>query len=122
MSGGPCAEGQSFRIVAQEIHDRACDGLGVSPRHEYTAPVSEEFARIKIRRGDDGFAGANRIGQRPGRALLRLEVRRYIDVRGGEKLDEFTASNYDFFAPTTTNTIPPASTNPPNSGESGMVF
>jgi hypothetical protein len=31
-------------------------------------------------------------------------------------------SNYDFFAPTTTNTIPPASANPPMRGETGMVF
>ena len=31
-------------------------------------------------------------------------------------------SNYDFFAPTTTNTIPPTSANPPKRGESGMVF
>jgi hypothetical protein len=55
VSGGACAEGQSFCIIAQEIHDRACDGLGVSPRHEYTAPVGEEFTRIKIRCGNDGF-------------------------------------------------------------------
>src|SRR5258705_6235881 len=93
VSDGACAEGQSFCIIAQEIDDLACDGLAVPPRHEYTAPVGEEFARIKIRRGDDGFAGAYRIGQRPGRALLRLEVRRYIDVCGGEKLDKFAATH-----------------------------
>src|SRR3990172_478490 len=29
---------------------------------------------------------------------------------------------YDFLALTITNTIPPANTNPPNRGESGMVF
>src|SRR5258705_11712866 len=88
VSDGACAEGQSFCIIAQEIDDLACDGLAVPPRHEYTAPVGEEFARIKIRRGEDGFAGAYRIGQRPGRALLRLQIWPCIDVCGAEKLEK----------------------------------
>ena len=93
VHGCAFAECQSFCIVAQEVDHRARDGLRVSRRHDYPASVSEQFPGIKIRRGNNRFARTDRIGQSPGRALLHFEIRRNIDVRGGEKLDEFTGAH-----------------------------
>ena len=90
---GTGTEGRSFYVVAQQIHHRAADCLRISPRHQYPAPIGEEFPGIKIRRGNNRLTRADRVGQSPGGALFRFEVRRDIDVGGREKLDEFAAAD-----------------------------
>jgi hypothetical protein len=91
--GRAVAEREPLRVVAQEIDDLAGDRLGVSPGDQDPAPVDEELPRVQVGRGDHGLAGANGVGQRPGRDLLRLEIRGDVDVRGGKELDELALAH-----------------------------
>ena len=79
----------SFRVVAEEIDNRAGDRLWIAPSNEDPTPIGKELASVTIGRRDDGLAGADRVRQRSGSDLLRVEVRRDVDVRGRQELGEF---------------------------------
>jgi hypothetical protein len=58
------------RLVVQQVVDLVGDGLAVAERHDPAAAVGEHLAGVPVGRGDDGLAGAQRIGQCAGGDLL----------------------------------------------------
>lgn len=81
------------RVVAQQAAHLAGDGSGISPRDQDAAPVGEQLAGVAVRRRDDGPARAHRVRERSGRDLLRLEVGRDVDVRGGQVVGELALAD-----------------------------
>ena len=100
----PCARLRPRRLVRVRVRvvlqpclqlgvvEQRGDGLrhlvgGPEPDQE-PAVVGERLLRVEVRRGDDRLAGAERVGQRAAGDLVRVEVRRDVDVGGEQVLDD----------------------------------
>ena len=92
---GRCAftESEPLHVIPKQANDLGRDGLRISPGHEDAAPLREEFTRVQVGRRDDRLPGADRVRQCARGDLLRLQIRRDVDVRRGEKFDEFTLAH-----------------------------
>ena len=93
VRGGALAESGAFVRVVEQAHDLGGDGRRILPRHQHAAAVREELARVRIRRGDDRLARAERVGQRARGDLFRIQVGGDVDVGRGEKLRELRLAN-----------------------------
>ena len=59
------------------------------PEVDQDAPVlRERLLRVQVRRRDHRLARAQRVGQGAARDLVRVEVRRHVDVGGEQVLDD----------------------------------
>jgi hypothetical protein len=86
VSGAPGPQRVAPRIVREEGRDRGADRGRVPPGHQDAAILGEQLARVDVRRRDDRAPRAHGVGERPGRALRGIQVRRDVDVGGAEEL------------------------------------
>ena len=79
------------RLQRRVVH-QGVEGLGDLLRRtevdQDASVVGERFLGMQIRRGDDGLAGAERVAQRAAGDLVRVEVRRDVDVARQQELDD----------------------------------
>src|SRR5439155_497939 len=79
--------GLQLRIVQDRV-DRVGDLVGGLEVDEDAPVVGERLYRVQVRRGDDGFPRAERVRERPAGYLVRVEVRRDVDVGGEQVVDD----------------------------------
>ena len=85
---GAFADGVAAPVVVEQAVDRGGDRVGVPKGHEFAAAVGQQLLGVPVRRGHHGFAAAVGVGQRAGGDLRLVEVRRDVDVAGGDELGE----------------------------------
>jgi len=75
-------------VVGEEGDDLAGDGGGVGEGDEDAAVAGEEFGGVPVGGGDDGFAGAEGVGEGAGGDLGLVEVGGDVEVGGADELFE----------------------------------
>ena len=91
MSRGP---------VVQKLDGLRGDRLGIIERNKHPAFLVQELHRMQIRRGNDGFPRAQRVGERAGNHLAFVFIGRDIDVGTADQFHQLlrtheTVSKYD---------------------------
>src|SRR6266545_68562 len=93
VGGRATAQGQPLCVVTKETYNLSRDRLWVSPRYKNPTPISEDLACVPVRSRDYSFAGPDRVGQRPRRDLLLLEIWCYVHVGSAEKLGKLVLTH-----------------------------
>ncbi len=79
---------EPFRIP-QLGHERGADGLGIGGGHQRAGALRQRLLGMPVRRGDDVAAERERVAERAGRDLRRVEVRRDVDVARLQVIEQF---------------------------------
>src|SRR5450756_690789 len=79
---------QSRSSAASDVYKRQGQGGRISKRNENSAAVGQRFLCMQVGGGDDRLSGSKRICQGAARYLLRVEVRRDVDVAREQQLDD----------------------------------
>ncbi len=77
---GALAHGMPANVVGEQSDDLLADGFRIAERHEHTAAVGQQFFRMPIGRRNDRASQPKAVGQRAGRHLRLVEIRRDVDV------------------------------------------
>ncbi len=85
---GVRAQVQHARRVPQQAQQALADALRVAELDQHAARVAQQLLGVPVGRGDDGLAGAERVGERAAGDLLAVQVGRHVDVGRLEELAE----------------------------------
>ena len=72
-----------LRMIEQGC-DACCDRSRIAEIAEQAPVVREDFFCIQIGCRDNGFATTERIGERTTHGLVGIEIRRKVDIAGGQ--------------------------------------
>ncbi len=78
----------ALRVILQQPEHRVRDRTGIVEWDNHASLLCQQFLRMPIRRGDDGFSSAQRDGECAGDDLRLLPVGRDVNVRRAHVLDQ----------------------------------
>ena len=85
---GTLRQARAVAGVAEQPVDLLGEGRAVAEIDQHAVPVGQNFGRMYVRRRDHRLAHADRVAERTARDLRRVEIRRRIDVRRLQIVDQ----------------------------------
>ena len=77
------------RRLGEDAYGGLRQMVGAAERNKQAAFSREYFLRVRIGCRHDGFSSAERVGKGAAGDLLRIQIRRHIDIAGEEIVDDF---------------------------------
>ncbi len=86
---GALAHAVALGLVVQQVDHLLGQRRRIAKRHQRAAFVGQHLFGIPIGGRNNRLAGAHGIGQRARDDLRRVEIRRDVNIRGADELNEF---------------------------------